>query len=100
MKIQLLRLPRPRRQGFPEASGEPQRQAGAFAHWRLVVALLALLTVTLAWFPTARVPAQMEFKPNEGFSSYFQQTAAIGGRVYGKPPLFYRFRGAQKAQRC
>src|SRR5436305_11812503 len=57
--------------------------------WTATFAVLAILLVTLSWFPLAKLTAHYEMGPNEGFNAYFQQTAGSGGQVYGELPEFY-----------
>jgi hypothetical protein len=57
--------------------------------WKGVYAFLVLMLALLAWFSIFRIGANYEFMPNEGFNSYFQQTATSGGKIYGQAPVFY-----------
>jgi len=57
--------------------------------WRIAFATLAVLFLALIWYPLVRLTAKYEFGPNEGFNSYFQQTVATGGSLYGAAPQFY-----------
>jgi hypothetical protein len=57
--------------------------------WFAALVTLLFVLIACTWYPLDKVTAQYEMGPNEGFNSYFQQTAADGGKVYGKEPQFY-----------
>ena len=64
----------------PEASRLP---------WMVSFCVLSALLTALIWWPVARIPAQFTETINEGFSVYFQDIAAHGGRIYGAPPQYF-----------
>jgi dolichyl-phosphate-mannose-protein mannosyltransferase len=52
----------------------------------VVLTLICALLLILIWFPIARIPSHYQIGYNEGYNAYWQQTAAGGGLLYGKPP--------------
>jgi hypothetical protein len=62
----------------PSISGVP---------WAVAFCVLSLLLVVLVWFPIANIPAR--YGSAEGQDAYFQQAAASGAPLYGKPPGYF-----------
>jgi hypothetical protein len=56
------------------------------ALWVVVLTALCALLACLLWFPISRLNARDDGGSNEGFNCYWQQAAANGFPLYGKPP--------------
>jgi hypothetical protein len=57
--------------------------------WAVAFGVLSILLIALVWFPLAKLPAHYEMGPNEGYNAYYQQAAANGTPLYGKPPAYF-----------
>ena len=57
------------------------------APWTAAFCVLAILLLALVWFPIANIPVR--YGSAEGQDAYFQQAAAGGTPLYGKPPGYF-----------
>ena len=57
--------------------------------WTLAWCFLALLFLSLVWYPASKLSAHYSFGSNEGFNTYFEATAAAGNKIYGNPPVYF-----------
>jgi hypothetical protein len=56
--------------------------------WTLAWCFLALLSLSLLWYPASKLSAHYSFGSNEGFNTYFEAAAAAGNKIYGNPPVY------------
>src|ERR1039458_2550099 len=67
------------------------REASAAAPslpWTLTWFVLALLFLTLVWYPASKLSAHYSFGSNEGFNTTFAAEAAAGVPIYGNRPVY------------
>lgn len=57
--------------------------------WKLTFPILLTLLVVFSWYPALRTFSRFDGGFNEGFNSYFQQTAQRGGAPYEQPPVYF-----------
>lgn len=57
--------------------------------WTLAWCFLALLFLSLVWYPASKLSAHYSFGSNEGFNTYFEAAAAAGNKIYGNPPVYF-----------
>ena len=74
-------------------SAPPSAPREAFAAapslpWTLTWFVLALLFLTLVWYPASKLSAHYSFGSNEGFNTTFAAEAAAGVPIYGNPPVY------------
>src|ERR1017187_3989664 len=69
------------------AACEASARAGSLP-WTLTWCVLALLFLTLTWYPASKLSAHYSFGSNEGFNTTFAAEAGAGVPIYGKPPVY------------
>ena len=67
---------------------DEQQPAAEQLPWVIASALLAILTITVLWYPVRRAFAHFEINYNEGWNAYRAKMAANGVPLYGAPPAY------------
>jgi Dolichyl-phosphate-mannose-protein mannosyltransferase len=72
----------------PEKSASAPAEETPGLPWTLTWCFLAVLFLSLVWYPASKLSAHYSFGSNEGFNTTFEATAAAGGKIYGNPPVY------------